>query len=136
MKPRTNLAHVGGLAELDVDVGDLVVLEKSEDVLSRAVGSRSGGGVGGDANPDSDGTDDRTRSLTFFVVLVPDVFVLDDFLETNDIDRCKTNLETVVGKLYKDCNNDNDTNDDNDGNDNDSAAGAAAIAHLLTLLLH
>ena len=134
----TNLAHIGGLAELEVDVGDLVVLEKSEDILSRAMGSRSGGGVGGDANPDSDGTDDRTRSLTFFVVLVLNVFVLDDFLETNDIDRCKTNLEILVGK---DCNNDNDTNDDNDGNDNDSSSddstpGAAAIARLLTPLLH
>jgi hypothetical protein len=46
VKPRTDLAHVGGLAEVDVYVGDLVVLEKSEDVLSRAVGSRSGGSVG------------------------------------------------------------------------------------------
>jgi len=140
VKPRTDLTHVGGLAEVDVDVGDLVVLEKSEDVLSRAVGSRSGGSVGGDANPDSDGTDDRVPSLAFFVV-----FVLDDFLETNDIDRCKTNLEILVSKLYKDCNNDNNSNDDNDGNDDndsddddydDSAAVAAAIARLLSLLPH
>jgi hypothetical protein len=142
VKPRTDLAHVGGLAKVDVDVGDLVVLEKSEDVLSRAVGSRSGGGVGGDANPDSDGTDDRVLSLAFFVV------VLDDFLETNDIDRCKTNLEILVSKLYKDCNNDNNSNDDNDDDDDsdgngsddddydDSAAVAAAIARLLSLLPH
>lgn len=89
MKLRTDLAHVGGLAEVDVDIGDLVILKKSEDVLSRAVGSCSGGSVGGDANPDSDGTDDRVLSLAFFVVL-------DDFLKTNDIDRCKMNLEILV----------------------------------------
>ena len=139
MKPRTDLAHIGGLAEVDINVGDLVVLEKSEDVLSRAVGSRSGGGVGGDANPDSDGTDDRVLSLALFVVLVLDVFVLEDFLETNDIDRCETNLEILVSKFYKD-RNDNNSNDDNDSDDSDdsgdddgddcddSAAVAAAIS--------
>jgi hypothetical protein len=108
VKPRTDLTHVGRLTEVDVDVGDLVVLEKSQNILSRAVGSRRGGSVGGDANPDSDGTDDRFLSLAFFLLYV---FVdLDDILETNYIDRCKTNLEILVSKLYKDCNNDNNSN--------------------------
>jgi hypothetical protein len=57
VKPRTNLAHVGRLAKVDVDVGDLVILEKSENVLSRAVGSRRGGSVGRNTDPDGDGTD-------------------------------------------------------------------------------
>jgi hypothetical protein len=94
VKPRTNLAHISGLAKVDVDVGDLVVLEKSEDVLSRAVGSRRGGSVGRDANPDSDGTDNRL-SLALFIVFVLDIFVLDDLLKTNNVDRCKTNLKKI-----------------------------------------
>ena len=107
MKP--NLAHISGLAKVDVDVGDLVVFEKSKDVLSRALGSRRGGGVGGDTNPDSDGTDNRLW-LALFVVLA-----LDDLLKTNDVDRCKTSL-----KFYKDCDDDNNRDGGSDGDNIDS----------------
>ena len=69
-----SLAHISGLAKVDVDVGDLVVFEKSENVLT---------------NPDSDGTDNRLR-LALFVVLA-----LNDLLKTNDVDRCKTNLNAL-----------------------------------------
>jgi hypothetical protein len=101
VKPRTSLAYIKGLAKVDIDVGDLVVLEKSEDILSCAVGSRRGGSVGGDANPDSDRTDNRL-SLALFVFLV-----LDDLLKTNDVDRCKKNLKFQINKFYKDSDDDN-----------------------------
>ena len=108
---KLNFAHISGLAKVDVDVGDLVVLEKSEDVLSRAVGSRRGGSVGGDANPDSDGTDNRL-SLALFVV------VLDNLLKTNDVDRCKMNLKCLISKFYKD-------SDDNNSSDGGSGSNSS-----------
>ena len=111
---KLNLAHISGLAKVDVDVGDLVVLEKSEDILSCAVGSHRGGSVGGDANPDSDGTDNRL-SLALFVVVL-DIFVLDNLLKTNDVDRCKTNLKCLISKFYKDS-DDNNSSDGGSGSD-------------------
>ena len=135
--------HVGGLAEVDVDASDLLVLEKSEDALSHVVGSCSGGSVGGDTNPDSDRTDDRVLSLATFTVLTFfAVFVLEDFLEMNDIDCCKTNLEILISKLYKDrydnnnSNNDNNSDGDNNNDYDDSAEVAAAIVCLLLLLTY
>ena len=92
MKRRTDLAHVHGFVEVDIYIGDLVVFEKSKDILGRAVGSRGGGSVGGDADPDGDGTDNRL-SLAFFVVLVVDIFVLNDILKTNDVDGCEKDLK-------------------------------------------
>ena len=143
MKLRTNLVHVGGLVEVDVDASDLLVLEKSEDALSHIVGSCSRGSVGGDANPDSDRTDDQVLSLATFTILTFfAVFILEDFLETNDINHCKTNLEILISKLYKDRYDNNNSNDDNnsDGDNNndydDSTEVAAAIVCLLSLLTY
>jgi hypothetical protein len=102
-KLRTDRARVEGLAEVDIDVGDLVVLEKGQDVLSRVVGSRSGGRLGGDANPNGDRTDDRFLSLGLFFTLglyFLRRFVDLDLLETNDVYRCKADLEIPVSKHY------------------------------------
>ena len=97
-KPRTGLARVEGFAEVDVDVGDLVVHEEGEDVLSRIVGSRSGDRLGEDANPDRDRTDGRFLSLDCFFILVQVLFFIlrrfvdPNLLETNDIYRRKADL--------------------------------------------
>jgi hypothetical protein len=91
------------------------------------MGNRSGGSVGGDANPNGDRTDDRFLRLALFLTLVIfftlaisstlasfftlaifftlDVFVLGrfvdlDLLETNNVYRCKTDLEIPISKLY------------------------------------
>ena len=71
--------------------------------------SRRGGSVGGDTNPDSDGTDNRLR-LAIFIVLA-----LDDLLKTNDVDRCKTSL-----KFYKGCDDDNNRDGGSDSSDDSS----------------
>jgi hypothetical protein len=39
-EPRTDVTRVDGLAEVHVDISDLVSLEKGQDALSRVVGSR------------------------------------------------------------------------------------------------
>lgn len=67
------------------------------------MGSRSGGRLGEDANPNGDRTDDRFLSLALFFTL--GVFVLGrfvdlDLLETNDVYRRKADLEIPVSKLY------------------------------------
>jgi len=68
------------------------------------VGSRSGGRLGEDPNPNGDGTDDQFLSLallfTLGVFFVLGRFVDLDFLEANDIYRCKADLEIPVSKLY------------------------------------
>ena len=84
------------------------------------MGNRSGGSVGGDANPNGDGTDDRFLRLALFFTLAIfvtlaifftlvlffalNVFVLGCFvdldLETNNVYRRKTDLEIPVSKLY------------------------------------
>jgi hypothetical protein len=55
------------------------------------VSSRSGGRLGEDANPNRDGTEDRSLSLDWFVILGR--FVDLDVLETDDVYSRKTNLE-------------------------------------------
>ena len=106
----TGLACVKGFAVVNVDIGDLIVPEKGQDVLSCVVGSRSGGRLGEDPNPDGDRTNDRFLSLDRFFILVLFItlnvffilrrFVNPDLLETNNIYRCKANLEILVSKLY------------------------------------
>lgn len=68
------------------------------------VGSRSGGRLGEDANPNRDGTEDRFLSLDRFFILalffVVGRFVDLDVLETDDVYRRKANLEIPVSKLY------------------------------------
>ena len=69
------------------------------------MGSRSGGRLGEDANPDGDRTDDRFLSLDRFVILALFFFILrrfvdPDLLETNDVYRRKADLEILVSKLY------------------------------------
>ena len=71
MKLRTNFAHVEGLAEVDV------------------MGSRSGGRLGEDANPNDDRIDDQFLSLALFSTLgiffVLGRFIDLDLFETNDV---------------------------------------------------
>jgi hypothetical protein len=74
------------------------------------VGSRSGGRLGEDANPNGDRTDDWFLSLDRFFIIalfftLGVFFVLGhsvdlDHLETNDIYRLKADLEILVSKLY------------------------------------
>ena len=79
------------------------------------MGNRSGGSIGGDANPNGDRTDDRFLRLALFFTLAIffilalfftlDVFVLGrfvviDLLESNNVYRRKTDLEIPVSKLY------------------------------------
>ena len=68
------------------------------------VGSRGGGRLGEDANPNRDGTEDRFLSLDRFFILtlffVLGRFVDLDVLETNYVYRRKANLEIPVSKLY------------------------------------
>lgn len=68
------------------------------------MGSCSGGRLREDPNPNGDRTDDRFLSLalllTLGVFLVLGRYVDLDFLETNDIYRCKADLEIPVNKLY------------------------------------
>lgn len=54
------------------------------------MGSRSGGRLGEDANPNGDGADDRSLNLDRFFVLGR--FVDLDLLETNDVYRRKADL--------------------------------------------
>ena len=66
------------------------------------MGSRGGGRLGEDANPNSDGTDDRFLSLYRFFIGVFFVlarFVDLDHLETNDVYRRKADLEIPVSKF-------------------------------------
>ena len=74
------------------------------------MGSRSGGRLGEDANPDGDRTDDWFLGLdrffipVFFIALDA-VFTLRrfvdlDLLETNNVYRRKEDLEILVSKLY------------------------------------
>jgi hypothetical protein len=67
------------------------------------VGGRSGGRLGGNADPNGDRTDCRFLSLTLLFTLgiffVLRRFVNLDLLETNNVYRCKANLEIPVGKL-------------------------------------
>jgi hypothetical protein len=69
------------------------------------VGSCSGGILGEDANPDGDRTNNRFLSLDCFFTL--DVSVLRRFVdpdllkfETNNVYRCKTDLEILISKFY------------------------------------
>jgi hypothetical protein len=65
---RIDLACIEGLAQVDVDVADLVFLERGSDVL----GSRSRSRLGKDANPNGDRTDnclDRFFILALFFIL-------------------------------------------------------------------
>jgi hypothetical protein len=80
------------------------------------MGSRRGGSVGEDANPNGDRTDDRFLSLALFftiallftpallftlgVFFVLGRFVDLDLLETNDVYRRKADLEIPVSKFY------------------------------------
>jgi hypothetical protein len=68
VKLSTDLARVDGLAEVDVDVGDLIVFGMGSDDLSRVV-SRSGGRLGEDTNPNGDRTGDRFFNLALFFTL-------------------------------------------------------------------
>lgn len=68
------------------------------------MGSRGGGRLGEDANPNGDRTGDRFLSLALFFTLAL-FFDLGRFadlglLETNDVYRRKADLEIPVGKLY------------------------------------
>jgi hypothetical protein len=63
------------------------------------VGSRSRGRLGGNADPNGDRTDDRFLSLTLGVFFILGRFVNLDLLETNNVYRCKADLEISVGKL-------------------------------------
>jgi hypothetical protein len=67
------------------------------------VGSRSGGRLWEDANPNRDRTGDRFLNLTLFFTLgvffVLGCFVDVDLLETNDVYRRKVDLDIPVGKL-------------------------------------
>jgi hypothetical protein len=62
------------------------------------VGSRSGGRLGEDPNPNRDGTENRLLSLDRFFVLGR--FVDLDVLEKNDAYRRKADLEIQLGKIY------------------------------------
>ena len=69
------------------------------------MGSRSGGGLGEDANPNRDGTEDRFPGPDRFFILAL-FFDLARFVdlgapETNDVYRHKANLEIPVSKLYE-----------------------------------
>ena len=73
------------------------------------MGSRSGGRLGEDANPDGDRTDDwflgLDRFFTPILFITLDAFTLRrfadlDLLETNNIYRRKEDLEILVSKLY------------------------------------
>ena len=74
------------------------------------MGSRSGGRIGENANPNGDRTDDRFLGHAFFFILalfftLGVFFVLGRFvdlglLETNDVYRRKADLEIPVSKLY------------------------------------
>jgi hypothetical protein len=68
------------------------------------VGSRSGGRLGEDANPNRDRTGDWFLSLNLFFTLgvffVLGRFVDVDLLETNDVYRRKADLEIPVSELY------------------------------------
>jgi len=74
------------------------------------VGSRSGGRLGEDANPDGDRTDDWFLGLVrFFIpvlfIALDAVFILRrlvdlDLLETNNVYRRKEDLEILVSKFY------------------------------------
>ena len=81
-----------------------MVLEKGKDVLSCVVGSRSGGRLGKDANPNGDRTNDRFISLALFFTLgvffVLGRFVNLNLLETNDVYCREVNLKIPVSKLY------------------------------------
>jgi hypothetical protein len=64
------------------------------------VGSRSGGRLGEDANPNGDRTGDRFPSLALFFFTLGVFFVLGrfvdlDLLETNDVYRRKADLEIL-----------------------------------------
>ena len=72
--------------------------------MSRMVGSRSGGRLGEDANPNRDGTENRFRGLNRFFILAL-FFLLGrlvdlDLLGTDDVYCRKSNLEIPVSKLY------------------------------------
>jgi len=74
------------------------------------VGSRSGGRLGEDANPDGDRTDDWFLGLDRFFILVLFItleaffilrrFVDLDLLETNNVYCRKEDLKILVSKLY------------------------------------
>jgi hypothetical protein len=68
------------------------------------MGSRSGGSVGEDTNPNGDRTDDRFLSLALFFAIalffVLGRFVDLDLLETNNVYCRKADLEIPVSKLY------------------------------------
>ena len=65
--------------------------------------SRSSGRLGGDTNPNCDGTEDRFLGLdcfSTFALFILGCFVNLDILETNNVYRCKANLKIPVGKFY------------------------------------
>ena len=64
------------------------------------MGSRSGGRLGEDANPNGDRTDGRSLSLALLFTLgVFSVLVDLNLLETNDVYRRKADLGIPVNKL-------------------------------------
>jgi hypothetical protein len=60
---------VAGLTEIHVDVGNLGLLEKVLDGLSRMMGNCSGGRLWEDANLKRDGTGDRFPYFGLFFIL-------------------------------------------------------------------
>ena len=67
------------------------------------MGSCRGGRLGGDADPNGDRADSRFLSLALFFTLglySLRRFVDIDLFETNDVYRCKANLEIPVSKHY------------------------------------
>jgi hypothetical protein len=89
-KLRTNLTRAKRLAEVDINIGDVVAPEKGEDGLSCFVSSCGGGPTGEKSNPDSNGAEPVCIGV-FFVDL--------NVLESYDVDGRKETLETV-NELY------------------------------------
>ena len=63
------------------------------------MGSRSGGRLGEDTNPNRDETENRFRRLILALFLLGR-FVDLDLLETNDVYGRKVNLDIRVSELY------------------------------------
>ena len=91
--------HVKGLAEVNLNVGDLAGSGPREGLgaLSRVVGSRS---RGRHASPNHDRAGDQFLSLTLFFVLGR--FVDLNHLETNHVYCRKADLEIPVSTLRYD----------------------------------
>ena len=108
-KLRAGGAPVNRLTEIDVYVGDLVMLEKGQGVLSRGVGNGGGERLGLDTDPDGDGTNARLIDLfnLFGVYRLIDLFEpnevcrLTSLFEPNDVYSRKEDLEISLSKILR-----------------------------------